>query len=322
MPPKKPVKAAPKKRTPVRKPPAHRKPPPRRGAPPKRPAPKAPAAPKAPIVQAPDESKAGAVVVDGSNVAMQRMVNGKPTIDNIKLVHGELTKLGYQPVIFVDASLRHRLPEAEKIVFEKWYTEGFVTQAPKGVPGDEAILEFATRKNAPVLSNDTYEGYEQRYPWVSDRSRRIPFNIVHDELILYLTSSHAKARQAHSAQPPAPRPATKAPAPAATPEARREEPTTEPRAPNPERDAFAEKLQEAFRRASPTGEPVLLDVFLRKLREIVPHFRAQDYGYGKPSALIQAFPELFALDRRSDHGDVSELNGPAEWPVHVCRARR
>ncbi|MBI2078942.1 MAG: hypothetical protein HYT80_11330 [Euryarchaeota archaeon] len=266
----------------------------------------------------PQPAPAGPIVVDGSNVAMQRLVNGKPTIENIKHVHDELVKLGYGPVVFVDASLRHRFPEGERQKFEKWYQEGFVVQAPKGVPGDEAILEFASRKNAPVLSNDTYEEYQGRYPWITDRTRRVPFNLVHGELILYRTTDAGRARQAQMGIPEPPR--------APPPPAAKTEPAPPAPAPTPEeeklRNEFGQKLMLAFNRASPTGEPVILDDFLREFRRIVPGFRPGDYGYSKPSQLIADFPELLELDRRSDHGEVSGLDGPAEWPIHVCKAFR
>jgi len=35
------------------------------------------------------------------------------------------------------------------------------------------------------ICNDTFRDYEEVYPWVKDRSRRIPFSIIGSKAILY-----------------------------------------------------------------------------------------------------------------------------------------
>ncbi len=98
------------------------------------------------------------IVVDGTNVAWMAKKEGKPNIDNIEILKLELEKDGYAPIIIVDASLRHNVPESDKERFEKW---------------------------VEVVSNDTFRDYEEVYPWVKDKGKRIPFNIIGSQAILY-----------------------------------------------------------------------------------------------------------------------------------------
>jgi len=125
------------------------------------------------------------IVVDGTNVAWMAKKKGKPNIDNIEILRLELEKDGYAPVIIVDASLRHNVPESDKERFEKWIEEEKVIQAPAQVRADDAILKFANDRGLKVVSNDTFRDYEEVYPWVRDKSKRIPFNIIGSQAILY-----------------------------------------------------------------------------------------------------------------------------------------
>jgi NOL1/NOP2/fmu family ribosome biogenesis protein len=125
------------------------------------------------------------IVVDGTNVAWMTKKEGKPNIDNIEMVRRELEKEGYAPIIIVDASLRHNVPESDKERFEKWIEEGKVIQAPAQVRADDAILKFANDRGLRIVSNDTFRDYEEVYPWVKDKSKRIPFNIIGTQAILY-----------------------------------------------------------------------------------------------------------------------------------------
>lgn len=125
------------------------------------------------------------IVVDGTNVAWMAKKEGKPNIDNIEMVRRELEKEGYAPVIIVDASLRHNVPESDKERFERWIREEKVIQAPAQVRADDAILKFANDRGLKVVSNDTFRDYEEVYPWVREKSKRIPFNIIGTQAILY-----------------------------------------------------------------------------------------------------------------------------------------
>lgn len=125
------------------------------------------------------------IVVDGSNVAWMAKKEGKPDIENIEILKLELERDKYAPIIIVDASLRHNVPESDKERFEKWVEEEKVIQAPAQVRADDAILKFANDRGLKVVSNDTFRDYEDVYPWVRDKSKRIPFNIIGSKAILY-----------------------------------------------------------------------------------------------------------------------------------------
>jgi len=53
------------------------------------------------------------------------------------------------------------------------------------VRADDAILKFANDRGLKVASNDTFRDYGEVYPWIKDKSKRIPFNIMGSQAILY-----------------------------------------------------------------------------------------------------------------------------------------
>ena len=125
------------------------------------------------------------IVVDGSNIAWLEKKKGKPDIYNIKIVMDSLIAKGYKPVVFVDASLRHLIPDGDKTTFDEWLETEFVKQAPSGVRADDIILQYADMKGINVVSNDTYNEYKNAYPWLRDKkeNRHIKLNIVDKEVI-------------------------------------------------------------------------------------------------------------------------------------------
>lgn len=124
------------------------------------------------------------ILVDGSNVALASKKDGKPKIDNIERIRLELEKRDYDPIVFVDASLRHRLPESDKKRFEKWIDEDKVIQSPAGVRADNPLLEYADKHKLKIVSNDTFKEYKIKYPWLEDLDRVMPFNIIRDDAII------------------------------------------------------------------------------------------------------------------------------------------
>ncbi|OFV67609.1 MAG: hypothetical protein SCAL_000984 [Candidatus Syntrophoarchaeum caldarius] len=125
------------------------------------------------------------ILVDGANVAWEAKKEGGPNIDNIEIIRLKLEKQGYTPIIIVDASLRHIIPEADKERFGKWIDEGKVIQAPAQVRADDALLKFADGRGLKIVSNDTFKDYRNIYPWIKDRSKRVPFNIIGTQAILH-----------------------------------------------------------------------------------------------------------------------------------------
>ena len=131
----------------------------------------------------------GRILVDGSNVAWESKKDGKPNIDNIEIIQSELEKKGYNnPIIIVDANLRHIIPEIDKERFEGWIEEEKkVIQTPAGIKADEELLKFADEdeNELKIVSNDTFRERENEYPWLNDPSRRVPFRIIENRAILH-----------------------------------------------------------------------------------------------------------------------------------------
>jgi len=129
------------------------------------------------------------IVVDGSNVAWASKKDGKPDIDNIEMVRLELERQGYAPIIIVDSNLRHIIPEVDKERFERWVEDERVIQAPAQIKADDALLKFADEHGLKVVSNDTFKEYVDIYTWLEDTNRRVPFNIIGSDVILYFGNS-------------------------------------------------------------------------------------------------------------------------------------
>ncbi|ODS37415.1 MAG: hypothetical protein A7316_09460 [Candidatus Altiarchaeales archaeon WOR_SM1_86-2] len=125
------------------------------------------------------------ILVDGSNVAWTSKRDGKPNIDNIYLIQLELEKQGYVPIIIVDAALRHQIHENQKEKLEKWLNDEKVIQSPAQVRADDSLLKLADERNLKIVSNDTLKDYNELYPWLEDKSRRVPYNIVGLDVVLY-----------------------------------------------------------------------------------------------------------------------------------------
>ena len=125
------------------------------------------------------------IVVDGSNVVWQEKKEGKPNIYNIVIVMNSLVAKGYKPIFFVDASLRHLIPEGDKTTFDKWIEIEIIKQVPSGVKADDIILQYADMKGIKVVSNDTYNEYTNIYPWLTDKkeNRHVKLNIVDKEVV-------------------------------------------------------------------------------------------------------------------------------------------
>ena len=122
------------------------------------------------------------VVVDGSNVAFEEVTaEGKPRVANLVAVRRELERLGYRPIIIVDAAFRHQVDDPRQL--EALIDDQIVRQAPAGTDADYFVLTTAADEHAPVVSNDLYRPYEHEFRWI--RERRIPLMIVDGHVELY-----------------------------------------------------------------------------------------------------------------------------------------
>lgn len=150
------------------------------------------------------------ILVDGANVAHEMHRNDQPQLRNLWLVEGALAAAGYKPLLIIDANLRWKLNRDDAKALERRRDE--IVQAPAGVPADRALLEYAHRKDLAIVTNDRFREFEADYPWIRDAGRRIPYNIIGDEVLFYFPRPDERRGGRRAAAPKA--------APARTPRAR------------------------------------------------------------------------------------------------------
>jgi hypothetical protein len=154
----------------------------------------------------PGEPASNVVLVDGSNVAHSK--EGEPAqVANIVAIRDKLREEGLDPIIVVDAALRHQIDDANR--YEQLVDAGEVRQAPAGTDADYFILAFARELNASIVSNDRFRDRLKEFPEARDRVIR--YMIVQDEVVLERRtkrraggSSGAAAAKTNSANPMAP----------------------------------------------------------------------------------------------------------------------
>lgn len=124
------------------------------------------------------ESGSRVAIVDGSNVA-HSTEGGAARLENIRLVCEKLASQGYDPVVVVDAALRHQIDDSRG--YEGMVDRGMIRQAPAGTDADYFILSFARELDANVVSNDRFKDRLEAFP--EARERVIRFMIVNGEVV-------------------------------------------------------------------------------------------------------------------------------------------
>lgn len=124
------------------------------------------------------ESHGKTVIVDGSNVA-HSSEGEVALLDNIRLVSEKLKEEGLEPVVLVDAALRHQIDKENE--FEQLVEEGTIKQAPAGTDADYFILSFARELDADIVSNDRFRDRMDAFP--ETRERMIRYMIVNGEVV-------------------------------------------------------------------------------------------------------------------------------------------
>src|SRR4051794_15613741 len=79
--------------------------------------------------QAEEAQEATVAIIDGSNVA-HSSEGDEARLDNIRLVSEKLREEGYEPIVVVDAALRHQIDDTAR--YEELVDEGVIKQAPAG----------------------------------------------------------------------------------------------------------------------------------------------------------------------------------------------
>jgi hypothetical protein len=119
------------------------------------------------------------VLVDGSNVA-HSSEGERALLGNINAVCDKLRNEGYEPVVVVDAALRHQIDDRGG--YERMVEEGAIRQAPAGTDADYFILSFARELDASIVSNDRFRDRQKAFP---DAAKRlIRYMVVKGEVVL------------------------------------------------------------------------------------------------------------------------------------------
>ncbi len=115
------------------------------------------------------------VVVDGSNIATEgRVTPSLAQLDEAVRAYIEENP-GADVIVVVDATFEHRVPAAERAAFGEAILAGEVVTPPAGAigRGDAFILKIADRIDAVVLSNDSFQEFQEEYPWLFDEGRLV-----------------------------------------------------------------------------------------------------------------------------------------------------
>jgi hypothetical protein len=119
------------------------------------------------------------VLVDGSNVA-HSTEGEKAQLANIVAMSEKMREEGFEPVVVVDAALRHQIDDAAG--YERLVDSGAVRQAPAGTDADYFLLSFARELDARIVSNDRFRDRLTAFPDASERLIR--YMIVEREVVL------------------------------------------------------------------------------------------------------------------------------------------
>jgi Zc3h12a-like Ribonuclease NYN domain len=128
-----------------------------------------------------EEAREGAsrvVLVDGSNVA-HSSEGEQPSLADIVAVCDKLRGEGYEPVVVVDAALRHQIDDRPG--YERLVDEGHIRQAPAGTDADYFILSFARELDASIVSNDRFRDRQKVFPEAA--RRLIRYMVVKGEVV-------------------------------------------------------------------------------------------------------------------------------------------
>lgn len=117
-------------------------------------------------------------LVDGSNVA-HSSEGDRARLENIDVVVDKLLEEGYEPIVVVDAALRHQIDDRH--TYEQHVESGKIRQAPAGTDADYFLLAFARELDACIVSNDRFRDRQEVFP--DAHERMIRYMIVANEVV-------------------------------------------------------------------------------------------------------------------------------------------
>lgn len=129
-----------------------------------------------PPVAARSASKGGeAVLVDGSNVIYWQ--DNTPQLEPLLQVVQDLSRRGLKPGVVFDANVGYKL--SGKFLGERDLSRLLslprdqILVVPKGTQADSFLLETARDLKAPIVTNDRFRDWVDRYPDVAQQGRLI-----------------------------------------------------------------------------------------------------------------------------------------------------
>lgn len=131
------------------------------------------------------------VLVDGSNVA-HSTEGERAQLANIVAMREKMLEEGFDPVVVVDAALRHQIDDPAG--YERLVESGAVRQAPAGTDADYFLLSFARELDARIVSNDRFRDRLNAFPDAADRLIR--YMIVEREVVLERRAGKREAGKA------------------------------------------------------------------------------------------------------------------------------
>jgi hypothetical protein len=114
-------------------------------------------------------------VVDGSNLATEGRVTPSLTqLDEAVSSFSEENPTA-EIIVVVDATFEHRSAANDRSRFNEAVLAGEIVTPPAGAVGrgDAFILKIADRIDGVVLSNDSFQEFQDEYPWLFDVGRLI-----------------------------------------------------------------------------------------------------------------------------------------------------
>ncbi len=115
------------------------------------------------------------VIVDGSNLATE----GRTQPSLAQLNEAVIAFIEENPdvkvTVVVDATFGHRISKKELAEFNEAVDNNELVAPPAGAVGrgDAFVLSIADKVNASILSNDSYQEFHGKYPWLFDDGRLI-----------------------------------------------------------------------------------------------------------------------------------------------------
>ena len=115
------------------------------------------------------------VVVDGSNIATEG--RSAPSLHQLdEAVRAFLDEFDVENLsVVVDATFGHRIDKSERAEFDEAIAANELVTPPAGAVGrgDAFVLQIASRVEATVLSNDSFQEFHAEYEWLFEEDRLI-----------------------------------------------------------------------------------------------------------------------------------------------------